>query len=153
MMKLYRRAMMFVVAAALAMVSTNDAWAGKPDLYEEFDTGPLFNVTALGGLDTSTVSETGVGAVSVFFKKSKFSAEIIYKGTVDNALGKKFRIRFKALVEVQSLDHQAFFASFDYSVAKNGDAVVKVILEGRGFELPDDFDPTELGDLPFYSGF
>jgi hypothetical protein len=143
---------MMVLVAAVAMMSARDAWAGKPVFSEEFDTGPLFNVTAFGGLDTSGVSETGVGAVEVFVKKNRFSAQITYRGQVENLSGKKFRIRFKAMVQVKSLDSQSFFASFDYSVSKNGDAVVKVTLEGSGFDLPEDFDPADL-DLPFYSGF
>jgi hypothetical protein len=151
MMMKFCRGVMLVVAT-VAVASATDAWAGKPLFSEEFENGPLFNVTELGGLDTGSVSETGVGTVEVFARKNKFSAEIVYKGTVDNASGKKFRIRFKALVEVQSLEHQAFFASFDYSVAKNGAAVVNVTLEGEGFEIPPDIDPTVLG-LPFFSGF
>jgi hypothetical protein len=94
MMRKFCRGVMLLVVATVAVASATDAWAGKPLFSEEFENGPLFNVTELGGLDTGSVSETGVGTVEVFARKNKFSAEIVYKGTVDNASGKKFRIRF-----------------------------------------------------------
>jgi len=152
MLTVVRGAVMFVVAAAVAMFPVADACAAKPVLNEEFFDAPLFGVTSTGAIDTTTVSETGVGTVKVFLRKTSASAQIVYTGKVVNDSKKAFRLRFKAFFEVRSLSNQSFLANVDYRVTKAGDATVKVDLQGKGFELPPDFDPTDLG-LPFFSGF